>query len=137
MSVQIIVSGDTAEEALIKIAALANGLKTGQLEPVAIPAAEPEKPKRPRQSKPEEVKQPEPPVVEPEEENDDDYLGEEPLAEPIPTDVQLREIAKSKSDADTAARAAIKALLTKYGVANITGVPEAKRIAFKRELEAL
>ncbi|MFD1954267.1 hypothetical protein ACFSL6_08775 [Paenibacillus thailandensis] len=53
----------------------------------------------------------------------------------IPTDVQLREVSAAK--AKTAGKEKVKALLQKYGVPNVTGVPANKRIAFLRDLEAL
>lgn len=56
--------------------------------------------------------------------------------EPIPTDVELREIAR-KIGQTSEGKAAIKKLLGKYGVPNITAVPNEKRVAFKRDLEAL
>jgi len=56
--------------------------------------------------------------------------------EPIPTDVELREIAR-KIGQTSEGKAAIKELLGKYGVPNITAVPNEKRVAFKRDLEAL
>jgi len=56
--------------------------------------------------------------------------------EPIPTDVELREIAR-KISTTPERKAAVKELLAKYGVQNITAVPSEKRIAFKRDLEAM
>ena len=56
--------------------------------------------------------------------------------EPIPTDVELREIAR-KIGQTSEGKSAIKELLGKYGVQNITAVPPEKRVAFKRDLEAL
>jgi len=56
--------------------------------------------------------------------------------EPIPTDVELREIAR-KISTTPERKAAVKELLAKYGVPNITAVPNEKRIAFKRDLEAM
>lgn len=139
MSVQIIINGESANEAIIELSTLAAGLSGKQAAPaVNVPVTEPEKPKRQtRQTAKPEVK--EEPEVKPEpdvkEEDDEDFLCE--ADEPIPTEVELRQIAKDKSDADPKVKPAIKALLDKYGAKNITGIPADKRIAFKRELEAL
>lgn len=57
--------------------------------------------------------------------------------EEIPTDVELRAVAAEIGKRGAYAKKAIKALLEKYGVPNITAVPNDKRIAFKRELEEL
>lgn len=57
--------------------------------------------------------------------------------EDIPTEVELRAVAAEIGKRGAYAKKAIKALLEKYGVPNITAVPNDKRIAFKRELEEL
>lgn len=78
-----------------------------------------------------------------------DHVKEEPAAEveqveqveiagadlgEIPTDVDLRAKASTIS---AASRPKIKALLTEYGVANLTAVPEEQRIEFMERLNAL
>lgn len=140
MSVQIIITGDTSEEALLKIAALAKGLTSGQVSPIAIPEApKQDKPARTRQTaKPDPVKE-QPPAEDEKPEATDADADENDDAgdEPIPTDVELRELATKVGAQGPEFKAKIKPLLNKYGSANITGLPEGKRVAFKRELEAL
>jgi hypothetical protein len=141
MPVQITINGADAAESLRELSALATGL-TGA---VAIPFPAVEAPKQTRKKKeesapeqPEEKQEPkqggEP--VKPEQpasdvgDDDSDVGG----GGPIPTDVELREIGSSKGKTN---REGVKALLNKYGVPNITSVPNDKRVAFKRDLEAL
>lgn len=140
MSVQIIINSETAEEALLKIAALAAGLTTGRVEPITIPApaAEPEKPKRQRQAKPETVKQPEPPAEEDDQADDvEEHLEQQDAGddEEVPTDVDLRAAASEAGKRVGAAQ--VKGLLNKYGVPNVTAIPASDRRAFLGDLEGL
>ncbi|QHT61722.1 hypothetical protein GXP70_18240 [Paenibacillus lycopersici] len=140
MSVQIIINSETAEEALLKIAALAAGLTTGRVEPITIPApaAEPEKPKRQRQTKTETPKQPEPPAEEDDQADDvEEHLDQQDAGdnEDVPTDVDLRAAASEAGKRVGAAQ--VKGLLNKYGVPNVTAIPASDRRAFLRDLEGL
>lgn len=72
-------------------------------------------------------------ATEPEVSEPEASLGEE---ENIPTDVELRAAAASKAKS-AEGKAKVKALLEKYDVPNVTGVPNGKRTAFLRDLEAL
>lgn len=139
MSVLIQINGENAGEALKELSTLASGI-TGQAV-LAAPAAAAEAPKQTRTRKTETAK--ETPAAAQSEEKPVDVdqlekeLDEEASSdEPIPTDVELR-AAATEARSKGASQDAIKALLGKYGVPNITAVPEGKRIAFKRELEGL
>lgn len=145
MSVQIVINGENANEAIQELAALSAGIASRSVPAEAGPA--PEAPKTERaaraaRTKPEPAKAP--PAAPAELEVPTDLAGNEPDTgesnasdEPIPTDVELRELARKIGAQGPEGKAAIKELLGRYGVPNITAVPEAKRIAFKRELEAL
>ncbi|UUZ85633.1 hypothetical protein LJK88_20300 [Paenibacillus sp. P26] len=88
-------------------------------------------PESKQKAEPEPKKKPEPeskPNTEPEPETPQDSDTDSP---PIPTVVQLREVASKKERAD------VKALLDKYGYASISGVPEGKRAALIDELNQL
>lgn len=142
MSVLIQINGENAGEAIRELSDLAAGI-TGKAAPAAAPA---EAPKQTRTRKTEPVKEtpaaeedPKTTSAEPEDEPD---AGAEPDEEgdpdePVPTDVELRAVAAEVGKNGAEAKKAIKALLDKYGVPNITSVPLDKRIAFKRELEAI
>ncbi|CAM3745474.1 hypothetical protein COLU111180_06370 [Cohnella lubricantis] len=147
MPVLIQINGETADEAIRELSTLASGI-TGQAGTTAPAAAE--APKQPRTRKTESVKETPAAAAEPEEDpknaepeqEDESTGGAEPdedsgSDEPIPTDVDLRAVASAVGVKGADAKKAIKALLDKYGVPNITAVPQDKRIAFKAELEAI
>ncbi|MEF3312348.1 hypothetical protein PV433_26025 [Paenibacillus sp. GYB004] len=137
MPVQITINGADAAESLRELSALAVGL-TGAPAITPAPVKETEAPKQTRRTKKEE------PAVE-----KNDPVEEEPAAqpaaddaddgddggEPIPTDVELR--AKAQEVGKKAGKEKVKALLDEYESSNITGIPENKRAAFMRDLEAL
>jgi hypothetical protein len=133
MSVQIVINGEDANEVIRELAALSAGIVGRDAQTQSVPEADVPKADRPAKStrKSEPAKSvtaaPEPEVEE------NDGVGDEL----IPTDVELREIARNIGAKGPEAKAAIKELLGKFGVSNITAVPAEKRIAFKRELEAL
>jgi len=142
MSVQIVINGENANEAIQELAALSAGIAGRSVPAESAPA--PETPKTERaaraaRTKPEPAKAPPAGPPEPEDEpvNDEPETDDSGASdEPIPTDVELREIAR-KIGQTSEGKAAIKELLGKYGVPNITAVPNEKRVAFKRDLEAL
>ena len=80
---------------------------------------------------------PQEPEVEPINNDEPETDDSDASDEPIPTDVELRAVAAEIGKKGPEAKKKIKELLGKYGVPNITAVPDSKRIAFKRELEAL
>jgi len=143
MPVLIQINGENAEQAIQELAALSTGI-VGRSVPVES-APVPEAPKAERaaraaRAKPEPAKAPPATPPEPEDEpvNDEpDTNDSDASDEPIPTDVELRSLAREIGQKGPEAKTAIKELLNKYGVSNITAVPENKRIAFKRELEAI
>lgn len=130
MSVQIIINGETAAESLKELSTLAAGFGS----PVVAPEVkQEEQPKRQTRQKADTPKQP---VKEEQTEtvqNEQDVSGDDDV--PIPSDVELRALASEK--AKSAGRENVKALLDKYKVLNVTAVPDGKRIAFLKELEAL
>jgi hypothetical protein len=145
MSVQIVINGENANEAIQELAALSAGIVGRGTQTQSAPETDVPKSERSAKisrSKPESVKS-EPAVLEQDEDPVNNSVNEPAAAEedggnePIPTDVELREIARNIGAKGPEAKAAIKDLLSKYGVQNITAVPDEKRIAFKRELEAL
>lgn len=143
MPVQITINGADATESIRELTTLAAAI-SGQATAVQ-PAEEPQKQKtetkQQRTTKPEQGSKPEPDTAdksEPETSGSssdvpEDQGGEQ---EEIPTIVQLREVASAKGKT-AEGKASIKALLTKYESKSISDVPEAKRAAFLRELEAL
>ena len=146
MPVQITINGENAEQAIQELAVLSTGI-IGK--PAAFVTA-PETPKADKptfkvperiRTKPEPAKAPPTTPPDPKDEPADDALEADTdvdaADEPIPTDVELRELARQIGSKGPEGKAAIKALLSKYGVPNITAVPDNKRIAFKRDLEAL
>jgi len=138
VSVQIVINGENANEAIQELAALSAGI-TGRSIP-AEPTHAPEAPKAERSTRVARTKVPPAAATEPEDEptgNELDIDDNSASDEPIPSDVELRELARNVGAKGPEAKAAIKELLNKYGVSNITAVPNDKRIAFKRELEAL
>jgi len=143
MSVQIVINGENAEQAIQELAALSTGIvgRSVPAESAPVPeASKTERAARAARTKPEPAKAPTATPPEPEDEpaNDEpDTDDSDASDEPIPTDVELREIARNIGAKGPEAKAAIKELLGKFGVSNITAVPAEKRIAFKRELEAL
>jgi len=131
MSIQIIINGDSATEALHELSTLAAGFTGGNV--VALPVkAQVEKPKRPAGVKPEPEKEADPEPVQ-ESENEDSTPDDSDV--PIPSLVELR--AKAQEAGKAAGKPAIKALLDKYNSASITDVPEDQRAAFLAALEAL
>lgn len=149
MSVQIIITGGDAAESLLELSTLAKGFNaiTAASTPVdaqvsAAPAqVAPETPKRARKTK-EEPAETGAPDREPAPDEDAPAAGpvikdDSSPSEPIPSDEDLRALATEIGRKGPEAKKAIKALLDQYGSANITGVPEGKRVAFKRDLEAL
>lgn len=144
MSVQIVINGENANEAIQELAALSAGIAPVEAAPAPGTPKKAERTARAARNKPEPAKAPAaaPPELEPESEdepvNDESETDDSGASdEPIPTDVELRELARNIGAKGPEAKAAIKELLGKYGVPNITAVPNDKRIAFKRELEAL
>lgn len=141
MSVQIIITGVDATEALTELSSLSGGFATKP----AAPAAETPKTERaPRTTRtkteqPKEETQPAEPGDPEVSDEDVESLGggDASADEPVPSDVELRALASTVGAKGPDAKKAIKALLDKYGVPNITAVPADKRIAFKAELEGL
>lgn len=142
MSVQIVINGENANEAIQELAALSAGIsgRNETAEPTPTAPKKAERAAKTTRSKPESAKtlptaapESEDEPVNDESETDDSGASDEP----IPTDVELRELARNIGAKGPEAKAAIKELLKKYGVPNITAVPAEKRLAFKRELEAL
>ncbi|WP_438435438.1 hypothetical protein [Gorillibacterium sp. sgz500922] len=136
MSVQITIAGEDAGQALQDLATLSAALIKV---PAAAAAEQPEAPKATRGrkavEKPAETK-PAEPTVEPEPETtDDDTEAALEEGEDIPDDVKLR--AAASAAADRAGRALVKELLGKYGVPNVTALPDGKRSQFLRDLEGL
>lgn len=138
MSVQIHINGDNAAEAVKELATLASHLG-GQAVPTA--PAQAEQPKASRSSKPSKnaPKEETPPEADPEEpeDNPSDDLDEEPeISEEVPSVVDLR--AKASEIGKTPElKAKIKALLDEFGSKSVSEVPEKKRPAFMKRLEAL
>jgi hypothetical protein len=139
MPVQITINGADAAESLRELSALAVGLTGNTVAPAITPAPvkETEAPKQTRRTKKEE------PVVEKNDPVDEDQAdqpaddddGDDGVGESIPTDVELR--AKAQEVGKTTGKEKVKALLDKYESSNITGIPDNKRAAFMRDLEAL
>ncbi|WP_217598042.1 hypothetical protein [Cohnella sp. GbtcB17] len=141
MSVQIIINGENAAEALSELSSLSGGFAA---KPVATIAETPKTERAPRttRTKTEQPKEEAPPAeTEDPDVSDEDVesLGGRDAAadESVPSDVELRGVAAEIGKKGPDAKKAIKALLDKYGVPNITAVPANKRIAFKAELEQL
>jgi hypothetical protein len=137
MPVQITINGADAAESLRELSALAVGL-TGAPAIAPAPVKETEAPKQTRRLKLKEelaVEKNEPDEEEPAAQPADDDEGGGGAGEPIPTDVELR--AKAQEVGKTAGKEKVKALLDEYESSNITGIPENKRAAFMRDLEAL
>lgn len=140
MSVQIIITGEDAGHALIELTTFSAGQSSGQaIQQAKTVAPQPEKPKR-GTAKAAEQEKSEPPAAEPESEPEIIEAEDTPPPAdddaPIPDDVELRAAASAKGKTPEG-KAAVKALLTKYGVPNITAVPKDKRVAFLAELNAI
>ncbi|WP_217598023.1 hypothetical protein [Cohnella sp. GbtcB17] len=149
MSVQIIITGVDAAEALTELSSLSGGFAAKPV--VAAPTAEMPKTERaPRttRTKTEQPKEEAQPAdtqeaeigekIDISDEDIDGLGGGDAAADtPVPSDVELRALASTVGAKGPDAKKAIKALLDKYGVPNITAVPANKRIAFKAELEQL
>ncbi|MBD2861629.1 hypothetical protein [Paenibacillus oceani] len=143
MPVQITINGADAAESLRELSALAVGLtgSTAALAtaPAPVKPVETEAPKQTRRTKKEEpaVEKNDPvdedPAAKPDDSREDDEGDHR--GEPIPTDVELR--AKAQEVGKKAGKEEVKALLDKYESSNITGIPDDKRVAFMRDLEAL
>jgi hypothetical protein len=145
MPVLIQINGENAGEAIKELSALAAGIAGRSVtaestESESVTAApKTEKPSKTR-TKPDPTTAPPAAPPEPEDEpvNDEPKTDDSDASdEPIPTDVELRELARKIGSQGPEGKAAIKELLNQYGVPNITAMPNEKRIAFKRELEAL
>jgi len=139
MSVQINITGEDAGQALQDLATLSAALITPK-GAIAIPATaeQPEAPKATRTRKQTAAKPAEHVASEPEnpEEADDDFPDNTPDPdEEVPDDVKLR--AAASEAASRAGKAPVKALLDKYGVPNVTALPDDKRVQFLRDLEGL
>lgn len=132
MPVQITINGADAAESLKELSALAAGL-TGAasasvvVEPTGKPkrttkgATKPDKPADPveeTESKPDEA--------------DPDQTDETDDAVEEITDVDLR--AKASEVAKSGKQAEVKALLTEFGVPNVTALPQNKRAQFMKRL---
>lgn len=137
MSVLIQINGETAGEAIRELSALASGI-SGQAAPAATPEApKQERPARRQSTKPDPVKEKPVEDEKPETADTDTDVDDDADDEAIPTDVELRALAAEVGKKGTEGKAAVKKLLEKYKSANVTGVPDDKRVAFKRDLEAL
>lgn len=117
MSIQILISGENAEQ-IVRIVLFADGtLKVVDL-PDLLAGLTPSQPKPSAEEKPAE--------------NDSAPESDEP----IPTDVELRALARDIALKE-GGKDAVKRLLERYGVSNVTAVPPEKRLEFKRDLEIL
>lgn len=143
MSIQIVINGENADEAIRELAVLSAGI-AGRITPAeSVPT--PETPKtehaaRNAGTKPEPAKAP--PAAPPESQDESGDIESEPdddpdvTDEPIPTVVELR--AKAQEIGKTSeGKKAIKDLLNKFGSKSISDIPENKRAAFLRALEEL
>lgn len=131
MPVQIQITGDDANQAIAEFAVLSAAFTAT---PVPNKEEAPKRTRQSRQTSPEKTEPKAETTKEPEETKpaEKESSGDEN----IPTDVELR--AKAKEVGTTAGKkAAIKALLTEYGVSNITAVPEEQRVAFMAALEKI
>lgn len=141
MPVQININGADAAEALKELSSLAAGFGGTAPTPAAQGAKQEEAPKRQRAARADSKQTKEEPPQEPAKDAEQGTpieLSDEDLGfdeEEVPTDVQLRATASEK--AKSAGREKVKALLNKYSVPNVTAVPNNKRSAFLKELEAL
>lgn len=97
-----------------------------------VPATTVDKPDKPAKSN--RTKPAETPPEKVEDDADQDTSNDDGDSEEIPTDVELR--AKA-SGIDAANRPKIKALLTEFGVSNLTAVPDESRVEFMQRLNAL
>ena len=132
MNITLHIEAGNPAELQEAIAGLA-GIVTGAV----ATRTEPEKTKRTSKETPKPEKQPDPETVKGPETSED--AAEETTAtetEEIPTVVDLRAKAQEKG-ATPEGKKAIKALLDKFESKSISDVPEEKRVAFLRELEAL
>ena len=147
MSILIQINGETANEAIRELSALASAITGQAVTDTPAPGVTAESPKadkpartRSKQEPAKDVRatpaetQDEQPASETQIEPD---LDEAESDEPIPTDVELRAVAAEIGKKGPDAKKKVKALLDKYGVPNITAVPVEKRVTFKRELEGL
>lgn len=150
MSVNIHISGETAAEALRELSVLAAPLAGGQAAaPVSTEAPKTDKPSRgsrttakqdPTPEK-EETKEPNPVKDEqPEQQEQQEQQEHDPEEEgdegPVPTVVELRAKA-TEVGAMPEGKQKVKGLLDEFGSKSISDVPEGKRAAFMKALEAL
>lgn len=141
MPVQINITGADAAESLRELSALSFGLCCNvQVAAAATPVKEDPKPRRTatksEPAKPEKVveEKPEAPKKdEPQTDPDPDTTSAD--SEDIPDDAALRAAAMEKSS--EVGKAAVKALLDKYEVKNVSALPKDQRIAFLHELTEL
>lgn len=135
MSVQIMINGDNAAEAIQEFATLSAAF-TGQASAPVTATVEETKPRQPRKAaepKKEEAKEPETVKEDPQAEQEQEPVGD---AVDIPTVVDLRAKAQEKGKTPEAKKA-IKALLDKFKSKSISDVPEDIRAEFMSELDAL
>lgn len=133
MTVQIIINGDNAAASLKELSTLAAGFGAG---PVVKTEEVPKRQSRTitKPIKEEAAEEKATPTVEDmSAEPEEDDLGFDDVQ--IPDDVQLRAAASEK--AKSAGKVAVKALLDKYAVPNVTALPNDKRVAFMAELGEL
>lgn len=127
MPVQITITGDNAKEALQEIGGLASALVGASAPATDKPAKTTKTTTKPAETKKEEQKKPET------EDLDQDNTGDGDAE--IPDDVALRAAALEKTK--VVGKVKVKALLDQYGVPNVTGLPNDKRLDFLRDLEGL
>ncbi|WP_058301719.1 hypothetical protein [Gorillibacterium timonense] len=134
MSVQINITGEDAGQALQDLATLSAAL--GSPKGVVAVPEQPEAPKATRTRKPATAKPTEQTAAESEkpDEAEEDF-PDTTSDEEVPDDVKLR--AAASEAASRAGKAPVKALLDKYGVPNVTALPDDKRVQFLRDLEGL
>jgi len=140
MPVQINITGENAEQAIQEFSILSSHFVSVPVAPVvasvSVEAPKEEKPKRPRTTKQPETKQET--VEDSDDSSDDVETGKSDSSddgESVPTDVELRAAATEK--AKSAGKPKVKALLDKYEVPNVTGIPDDQRVEFLAELLAL
>jgi len=142
MPVQINITGSDAAESLRELSALSAGLLFNTQAAATVAAPIEDKPKRNRPTK-SETKQETAAELEGKKIDLDKLTEEDNTADSadagddveIPSDVDLRAAAAEK--AGVVGKAKIKALLDKYGVSNVTAIPDDKRVAFLQELGEL
>ncbi|MCE3202496.1 hypothetical protein [Paenibacillus sonchi] len=129
MSVEIKIFGENAKEALQEIGGLAAALVGASAPATDKPAktAKTQSTAKPAETKKEEQEKPET------EDLDQNNTGDGDAE--IPDDVALRAAALEKTK--VVGKVKVKALLDQYGVPNVTGLPNDKRLDFLNELEGL